>query len=126
MKSFLISYSISLIPVQGVTASKPFYPLSSLIRAQSALWLEGSINPLNKISLVQDFVPMDLVKERVGEVKNKVLEGLKGRWLKPIGEDGRRRRNSMSSIVSSQSKRDRDSLETDMRTSRPRVTSPAH
>ena len=67
-------------------------------------------------------IPMDMVKERVGEVKNKVLEGPKRRWIK---NDGGSRRNSISSMVSSQSKRDRESFETDGRMNRQRLASPS-
>ena len=70
-------------------------------------------------------VPMDLVKERVGEVKNKVLEGLKRRWIRKDG-NGASRRHSISSMISNQSKRDRESLEPDARNNRPRVISPNH
>ena len=70
-------------------------------------------------------VPMDLVKERLGAVKNKVLESLKGRWIK-AGEGGSRpRRYSNASWISTQSKRNRSSVESDERTNRQRVDSPA-
>ena len=63
----------------------------------------------------------ELAKERLGEVKNKVIEGLKGRWIKP-GSNGRR--DSIGSFASDKSKRCRESLETDPRNSRQRVASP--
>ena len=64
---------------------------------------------------------VELAKERFGEVKNKVLEGLKGRWIKP----NRDRRDSLGSFASNRSKRDRESLESDPRINKQRVTSPS-
>ena len=64
---------------------------------------------------------VELAKERLGEVKNKIIEGLKGRWIKP-GCNGRR--DSIGSFASDKSKRCRESLETDPRNSKMRVTSP--
>ena len=86
--------------------------------------ISQDINDISQLSELK--VPMDMVKERVGEVKNKVLEGLKGRWIKQSSGGGGTRRNSVSSLVSSQSKRDRESLEYFERTNKQRTTSPSH
>ena len=89
-------------------------------------FLEVITNEIDNISQPGELpVPMDLVKERVGEVRNKVLEGLKRRWIRKEGNEASRR-NSICSMISSQSKRDRESLETDERSNRPRVVSPNH
>ena len=64
-------------------------------------------------------VPADLAKERLSDVKLKVLESLKGRWIRRNSE----RRNSIVSLGSSQSKRGRESLETDGRQGRAKYES---
>ena len=83
-------------------------------------FLENICKTINEPGEAPDF-EVELAKERLGEVKNRVIEGLKGRWIKP---QGRERRESVGSFVSTKSKRDRESLETDMRYSKPRVASP--
>ena len=62
---------------------------------------------------------LEQCKERLGDVKNQLLDTVKQRWLKPG------RRNSFGSIVSGSSKRDRDEVSPN-RSNRPRVISPQH
>ena len=64
-------------------------------------------------------IVMEVCKERLGDVKNQLLESVKQRWIRPG------RRNSMgSSIMSGASKRDREDKSMD-RINRQRITSPS-
>ena len=62
-------------------------------------------------------VEVELCKERLGDVKNQLLESVKQRWIRPGG-----RRDSIGSINSS--KRDRDDDISSERMSRQRTISP--
>ena len=60
-------------------------------------------------------VELDQCKERLGDIKNQLLESVKRRWIKSG------RRNSMCSLGSTNSKRDRDDDQFSDRRSRPRT-----
>ena len=84
-------------------------------------FLEKTFKNVVDLSSQHPEVKMDLCKERLGNIKNQLLESVKQRWIRPD------RRNSMSSSVVSGtgSKRDRDEKSPD-RSSRQRVISPDH
>ena len=81
--------------------------------------LSENINECKEVSELA--VPVEEVKERLSEVKNKVLESLKCRWIKPGPQS---RRNSNASQLSTQSKRDRESPDVESRSPCLRFSSP--
>ena len=86
---------------------------------QETFFLEEITKDIEGIASQQDTsLPRDLYKERLGDVKNKLLEGLKVRWVK---QD---RRGSTASMLSGRSKRDRDEDVENQSSSRLRVNSP--
>ena len=62
-------------------------------------------------------VQVEQCQERLGDIKNQLLESVKQRWIRPD------RRNSIGSVVSSNSKRNRDTDDSPDRLSRPRLNS---
>ena len=66
-------------------------------------------NIAEKTDIADLNIPMELVKERFGDVRNKVLEGLKVRWIKSGDDSLGTRRHSNASFLSSHSKRERES-----------------
>ena len=85
---------------------------------QEDCFLEEISKDIEELSQQQELpLPRELYKERLGDVKSKLLEGLKVRWMK------RDRRGSTASLLSTRSKRERED-EADNRSSRLRTSSP--
>ena len=71
---------------------------------------------LSKQESVGPHIELEQCKERLGDVKNQLLESVKQRWIKSG------RRDSFCSVGSSNSKRDRDEVLSSDRTNRPRTS----
>ena len=94
------------------------YESQTVTPIQEECFLEEASKDIE--SLLQETelpLPKELYKERLGDVKDKLLEGLKMRWMKP------ERRGSNASQLSVRSKRDREDEDLD-RSSKVRTSSP--
>ena len=90
------------------------------LMSQNVICYENSIGAVMQISINENSQPdqVELYKERLGDVKNQLLESVKQRWIRPGG-----RRDSFCSVTSGSSKRDRDEVISD-RSNQQRTSSP--
>ena len=84
------------------------------------LFLGETLRAVVDISGRNPEIEIDKCKERIGTIKNQLLNSVKQRWIRPD-----RRHSIGSSIMSGGSKRDREDQSMD-RVSKPRTVSPNH